>query len=160
MTKEITKAYIIQQIQDKLGLRDMEPERFRFSEQVIPIYNIESHLQRGDIISETKSVTSAPYAHTFFLVPENQRWTLRTYNIIFMAAGAYKVTGLFITRARSGGSQLMYLDMKLGQTVSYVVDLPKAVLLYPGDKINIYIDDYTSTADLRVYADVTKEDIR
>ena len=45
MTKEITKSFILQQIQDKFRLREFTAENFLFSETVIPIYNVENHLE-------------------------------------------------------------------------------------------------------------------
>jgi len=157
MTKEITKAIILQQIQDKLKLRELEPGRFTFSEEVIPTYNIEPHIQEQISEIQTVSVTSGPTAYEFFEVPDDERWVLNRYNIVFMAAGAYKVTGMYILR---GSGNAIYLDMIEGQTVSYAVELHNPSVLDAGHKLFVYVDDYTSTANLRVYIDYEREVIR
>ena len=157
MTKEITRARILQEIQDKFKLREWEAERFLFSETVIPVYDIEQHVENWHMRYEELSITSAPVAYAFFTVPEDEKWHLRGYNIIFMAEGAYTVTGLYIWRA---GAQFVYLDMLKGQTVSYAVNLPVLAVLNPGDRLSIYVDAYTSTAGLRLYIDYRKEDVR
>ena len=156
MTKEITKARIIQEIQDKFALRELEPEVFSFSERVIPTYNVEQHLLAWTSKYETVQMTSAA-AFEFFEVPENEKWKLRRYDVVFLAAGAYKVTGLYVTRK---GSTHVYLDLKKAQTESYHIDLVEPVDLQPGDKIHVLIDDYTSTAGLRVYIDYQIEVVR
>ena len=158
MSKEITKAYILQQIQDKFALRELDPETFRFSEMVVPIYDIEEHLKSCNSFSADISITSGPAGFVFFTVPPTERWVLHAYNIVFMAAGAYTVTGLYIRRA--GASEFLYLDMTLGQTVSYSVVLPQPIVLEPQDQLWVYIDSYTSTADLRTLIRASKETIR
>ena len=161
MTKEITKAWILQQLEDEFALRDWESERFLFSETVIPTFDIRSHVQKPTCDWEEKSITGGSAAEWFFAVPQNERWYLSRYNVVFMAAGAYKVTGVFIDRINEvSGSSFIYLDMTLGQTVSYANDLPNPVRLDPGDRILIYIDDFTSTAALRLYIDYIVEVIR
>ena len=160
MTKEITKANILQQLQDKFKLRELIPERFTFSEQVLPIYNIEPEVEYNVADFETVSVNGAPLPYLFFTVPETQRWHLNRYGVTFMAAGAYTITGVFIRRIHELASAAIYLDMTEGQTISYAHDLPKPVRLDPGDKIYVYADGYTSTADLRLYIDYLMEEIR
>jgi len=157
MTKEITKAIILQEIQDKFSLREFDPAPFLFDEKVTPTYNIEQHLGEWVTSYAQKTITSAPASHIVFAVPEDERWTFNVYNVIFMAAGAYKVTGVFIHRL-SGAD--VYLDMKAGQTVSYAVALPQPIVLNPLESIQIYIDDYTSTANIRVYLNFLRETIR
>ena len=156
MTKEITKAYILQELQDMFKLREYTPESFLFSETVLPTYDITSHLQKREIDYNVVSITSGPTEYVFFTVPQNERWILHRYNVVFLAAGAYKVTGVFIYR----GLSYIYLDMTEGQTVSYLHDLINPVVLDPGDRIVVYVDDYTSTADLRLRVDLVKESIR
>ena len=161
MTKEITKAYILQQMQDKFGLRDLEPETFRFSEMVVPTYDIEKHIESATARFQTVSVTAGPAGYLFFTVSPTLRWTIQGYNIIFMAAGAYTVTGLYIVRAlEKFADSFIYLDMTLGQSASYAVNLPKPLTLESGDKIYVYVDSYTSTANLRVYLDYVEETLR
>ena len=157
MTKEITKAIILQEIQDKLKLRELEPEIFSFGERVVPIYNIEPHLGSWETISETVSITSAAIFN-FFTVPQHQVWTLRAYQIMFMT-GAYAITGMYIIN-RPSSSLSIYLDLKAGQNASYLVNLPIAVRLQPGNTLAVLVDSYTSTGDLRINIDVKKEDIR
>jgi hypothetical protein len=161
MTKEITKTIILQELEDKLKLREWESERFLFSEMVVPTYAIKEHLQYPTADYKQVSIVSGPDAYLFFTVPQNERWFLSTYNIVFMAAGAYTVTGLYINRKKqkTPGS-FIYLDMTLGQSVSYMVDLPKPVRLDPGDAIWVYVDSYTISAALRLYIAYTSEEIR
>jgi len=160
MTKEITKANILQEIEDKFKLRELEAERFAFSELVIPIYDVGNHLIRPRTEYVEKSITSAT-AFLFFTVPQNERWYLRGYNVVFLAAGAYTVTGLYVNRVnRSPSDAYIYLDMVEGQTVSYAKNLPTPVRLNPGDKLSLLIDSYTSTASLRLHIDFTVEEIR
>ena len=157
MSKEITKANILQEIQDKFKLRELEPEKFAFLESVRPTYNIGPHLGAPTSSFVQKSVTAGPAAYIFHTVPGDERWLVNGYNVVFMAAGAYKVTGVYVFR--EGGSTV-YLDMTEGQTVSYAVNLPKVLDMRPKDALVVYVDDYTSTADLRLYVDYTKEIIR
>ena len=156
MTKEITKAFVIQEIQDKFGLREFEPAKFLFDETVVPVYNVESHLQRFLVEFATKSITALDY-YTYFVVPQNERWTLRGYNIIFIT-GVFTVAGALIHRG--GSTYYMYLDLKAAQSASYIVNLNHPVILMPGDDLGLYADGYTSTGDLQMRADVMKEEIR
>ena len=158
MTKEITKAIILQEIQDKLKLREFIPASFLFDETVVPVYNVEQHLVVPAIKYAERSIIAGGMGFDFFTVPNDEKWTLNKYDVVFMASGAYSVTGAYIKRFT--GADNIYLDMTLGQTVSYHVNLPCPLVLYPGDAINIYIDGYTSTANLRLYIDVMKEEIR
>ena len=158
MTKEITKASILQQIQDKLKLREFEPANFLFDETVIPVYDISNHLGKAIVGYGEEAITTIGGV-TFYTVPDNERWFLTGYNVIFMGAGAYTVAGAYITRL-TYPLNFMYLDLTAAQTVSYAVNLPKALMLQPGDTLNINIDGYTSPQDLRLYIDVWKEEIR
>ena len=158
MTKEITKANILQEIQDKFKLRELMPEKFSFSEMVIPVYDIESHLGKWDTETKTVSITSIA-GFTFFTVPANERWFLRAYQLVFGATGAIKATGVLIIN-RAGAGDYIYLDMVKGQEVSYVINLPNPVLLNPGNRLQIYIDTYVSTQNLSLIIDVLKEEIR
>ena len=158
MTKEITKAYILQQIQDKFKLRELEPEVFRFSEQVIPTYDVSQHLGNWVVLNATVSITSAA-SFVFFDVPETERWLLRSYLVIFGGTGAIKGSGLMVNQ-RPGSSDYIYLDLKKGQEVSYLVNLPVSVVLHPGNELKYLIDTYVSTQNLTVRVDVLKEEIR
>ena len=158
MTKEITKAIILQEIQDKLKLREFEPANFLFDETVVPVYNIESHLAAWVVETQTVSITSAD-AFLFFTVPQTERWTLRAYMLIFGMTGAHKASGVYIAH-RPAPSGYIYLDLKKGQDVSYLVNLPVPVLLGPNTRLYVLIDDYTSTQSLDIKIDVLKEEIR
>ena len=156
MTKEITKAFILQQMQDKLKLRELAPEKFSFSEMVIPTYNIEQHLLNPEIVSFTNTITAIG-GPVFFSVPPTERWTLHAYNIVFKT-GVYAVTGVYIVRTET--ADYFYLDMVAGQTTSYSKLLPKDVMLDPGDEIHLYVDSYTSTGNLELRCDITQEILR
>ena len=160
MTKEITKAFILQQMQDKFGLREFEAAKFLFSEQVIPVYEIGGHINKFFIQKETVSITSgAPTGFLFFTVPENERWTFTNYNITFMT-GTYTVTGVYIVRISSGTVNSLYLDQVLGRSGSYAINLATPVVLESGDSINILVDGYSVTGDLRLTVDTMMEEIR
>jgi len=156
MTKEITKSIVLQEIQDKLKLREFEAANFLFDETVVPTYDIGQHLMKPSVKSFTKSITVAGL-HSFFSVPADEKWHLHRYNIIFMT-GAYTVAGMTVTRPEP--VDYVYLDLKAAQSTSYIVDLPKDVVLSSGDDLRVYIDGYTSTGDLLVIIDVTVEKIR
>ena len=158
MTKEITKAFILQQMQDKFKLRELEPSKFTFSEEVIPVYNVEQHLLHYEVEHLTQSITSAG-ATNFFYVPATERWTLRAYQVIYGATGAIKGTGLYISY-RPATEDFIYLDMKKGQEVSYLVNLPVPVILEPNSRLAYLIDTYVSTQNLTIDIDVQIEEIR
>ena len=159
MTKEITKAFILQQIQDKFKLRELAPEIFRFSEEVVPTYDIEQHLMTWEVMSETESITSAT-SFGFFTVPQNEQWLLRSYMVIYGMAGAIKGTGLYIAYRPTVAADMIYLDMKKSQEVSYLINLSVPVILHPGNMLRYMIDTYVSTQDLTIAIDVQKEEIR
>jgi len=156
MTKEITKAIILQDIQNKFALREFDPAPFLFDETVVPVYDITRHLTKLDNRNNTVSVTSAT-SFEFFQVPDNERWSLHRYLVIFMT-GTYTVAGLLIGRPTS--SDYMYLDLTAAQSVSYLNDLPKDAILDPGDRLYINVDGYTATGDLRLIIELTVETIR
>jgi hypothetical protein len=158
MTKEITKARIIQEITDKFALRDLEPETFAFSEMVLPVYDIEQHLGEWETTFVSLSVTAIGGVQ-YYSVPYDEEWLLDAYNIVFMGAGAITVSGLFIER-KNDPNKYIYLDLTAAHTVSYCVVLPHPFLLQPGDTINVNIDGYTSTQDLRLYINHRKEKLR
>ena len=158
MTKEITKAFILQQIQDKFKLRELIEERFTFSENVVPVYDITPHLGEWGVLSKTLSITSAT-SFLFFTVPPNEQWLLRAYMIVYGMTGAIKGSGVLINKRPPMGGYI-YLDLKKGQEVSYLVNLPICVKLHPGTEIKYLIDSYTTTQDLLIQIDVLKEEIR
>ena len=161
MSKEITKARILQQLEEKFSLRELDPEIFRFSEMVMPTYDIQREIEHFTAQYFTVSITSGPAGFALKVVPRNERWHVRGYNVIFMASGAYALTGIYIKRhLELLSNSFIYLDMKEGQTASYAVNLPQPVVLEPTDVIYVYADSYTSTADMRLYLDYSLEEIR
>ena len=161
MTKEITKAYILQQLEDKMGLREFTASPFLFDETVIPVYNIEQHLQQqwsGYIevsIIDTGGVL-------LLSVPADQRQTFARYDVVFMGISTCTVAGVYVKR-RSGHNptgSFTYLDLTAAQTVSYHIDLHTPVMMDPDDKLYISIDGYTSPMNIRFYYDYIREDIR
>ena len=159
MTKEITRSIILQEIQDKFKLREFEPETFTFGEHVVPIYDVGSHLLPWSATLYTRSVTGTGGV-LFHTVPQDERWYISSYDMIFMT-GAYTVAGLYIDRvSKEHALALPYLDLKPAQSVSYHVELMKLVRLDAGDSTYVNIDGYTSTGDLRIVADIIKEEIR
>ena len=158
MTKEITKARILQELQDKFGLREYEAENFLFSETVTPTYDIAPHLAKWEIEISLVSITSAS-SFLFFTVPETERWTLRGYLVLYGMTGAHKGSGLFV-QFRPGVNEYIYLDLLKAQEVSYIVNLPTPVVLEPGNRLYYMIDSYTSTQNLSINIDVLKEELR
>ena len=158
MTKEITKAHILQELGDKFKLREFAPANFLFDETVVPTYEIGGHLQTRTVESNTVSVTAGPMAYAFLHAPSTERWFLHRYNVIFIT-GVYTVAGVMIYR-KSAVARYIYVDLEAAQSVSYAVDLKKDVVLDSNDYLYIYVDGYTSTGNLQLRADVTKEIIR
>ena len=159
MTKEITKAFILQQIQDKFGLRELEPEKFSFLESVMPIYNIEQHLKTWE--SRWLDLTvAATGGKTIRIIPDMERWLLQSYTMVFIS-GAFTVAGGYILRSlRRDGTDMSYLDLKAAQSVSYLTMLPTPVVLEPGDAFMVNIDGYTSSGTLRIHYDYQRETLR
>jgi len=159
MTKEITKSIILQEMQAKFQMREFEPAQFLFAETVVPTYNIRPHL----VTMEQKFMTvgiSSSGPRQFFIVPEDEQWHMALYDVVFMT-GAFTVAGVYILRKKNFSSgEMIYLDLKAAQNVSYHTELKQPVTLLPGDQIIINIDGYTSTGDLRLYIDYEVETIR
>ena len=158
MTKEITKAILLQEMQDKLKLRDLIPAKFTFEESVVPVYEIAPHLVAQTIKQESEGVTSSTNI-LFYTVPGDEVWTLHRYNVIFVT-GVYTVAGVIIGRPAISSSQYIYLDLAAGQSVSYLTSLKIPVRLESGDKIYVYVDDYTSSGNLELWIDIGVEKIR
>ena len=156
MTKEITKAIILQELQDKFKLRDFDPAKFLFDETVVPVYDIGYHVKEHKSEYSEVSITSAS-AFLFFTVPDNERWSLSRYDVVFMGVGGYTVTGVYLWRKTN---EYVYLDMKAGQSSSYHIDLAKEAVLNPGNTLKILVDSYTSTQNMRLYIDYVREEIR
>lgn len=157
MSKEITKANILQEIQDKFKMRELTPEIFRFSEEVLPIYDIGPHLMKPEVKTTIVSITSAD-SFLFYIVPDTERWHLHGYNVIFMT-GDYTVAGVIVSRF-SILTDWFYLDLEAAQAASYIHVLPKDVVLSPGHKIYVNVDGYTNSGNLDLRLDVTVEEIR
>ena len=156
MTKEITKAFILQEIQDKFRLRDLKPAKFEFSETVIPVYDVAQHLIKRSISRMNIAITELG-AMTILTVPDNMRYTIFGYTVVFVS-GDYTVAGCYIERGDP--TLFVYLDLTAARAVSYTVDLPKPVILESGHKMRINIDGYTSSGTMYVYTDRVKEEIR
>ena len=159
MSKEITKAFILQEMQDKFKLRELEPEVFSFSETVIPVYNVEQHLEEWKADFIERSITGTG-AEAFFVVPDDEKWSLWRYDVIFMGAGAYTVAGMYTRRRKDAVTDFCYLDLGAAKSASYHIELSVPVVLMPGDFLAVNIDGYTSTQNLRVYIDYLMEKVR
>ena len=158
MTKEITKAFILQEIAERFALRELAPEKFSFSEIVVPTYDVESHLGLNRISVAVLSITGTGGVD-FFVVPDNENWILSGYNVVFSGAGTCTISGVYITR-RPVSTSFLYLDLTAAQNTSYAVNLPKEILLKAGDTVSVNVDGYTATANLYLYIDVLKETVR
>ena len=158
MTKEITKAFILAQMEDKFGLRELIPERFSFSETVVPVYQVEQHVEHYLSGMSEVSIT-ATGGYVFFTVPHDEKWILSRFNPVFIGISTIKITGIYIKREETP-TFIVYLDMVKGQDVSYAYNLPQPVVLVPKDEIKITVDTYVSTQNLRLYIDYMMEKIR
>ena len=158
MTKEVTKAYILQQMEDKFKLRDYIASKFLLDETIVPTYDIKQHLEKWEVKYKEESITAIGNK-SFFAVPANERWELHRYDVVFMGAGAYTIAGANFKRS-SSGVHTIYMDLTAAQTTSYHVELPKPVTLEHGDVIYVNIDGYTSPQNLRLYIDYMTEEIR
>ena len=159
MSKEITKAIILQEIQDKFKLREFEPTKFLFDETVVPTYNVESHLKRMNQKFNTVSITSTG-AVFFFAAAMDEVWHVRLYDVVFMT-GVYTIAGVYLTRARDhGAGESIYLDLGAAKSSSYHVDLNTPIRLEPSDALYINVDGFTSVGDLRLYIDYEVEEVR
>ena len=157
MTKEITKAFILQQMQNKFAMREFESRPFLFDETVVPVYNIEQHLEEWWQRFATKTITTTGAA-LFFTTPDERKWTLKRYDVVFMT-GVFTIAGVYIVRTNMGSeNSFVYLDLKAAQNASYHIE--RDVTLNPGDKIYVNVDGYTSTGDLRIYLDYKEEYMR
>ena len=157
MSKEITKSYILQEIQDKFKLRDLIPSKFVFEETVMPVYSIEEHLVTNEAKAATKPISTIG-GREFFLVPDDERWFLNGYTVV-VVTGTYTFAGVYITR-KAAPSYFLYLDLTAAQTLSYAHFLPRKLTLSPGDIVGINIDGYTASGNLAMYIDYGKETIR
>ena len=149
----------MQELQDKFGLREFEASRFLFNETVIPTYEIGGHLKKWEVTSNTQNVTTTGDIF-FFEVPNTERWILRAYQVIYLMTGAIKGSGLIATLRPNTSAHFIYLDLKKGQEVSYLVNLPCPVVLEPGNMLKYVIDTYVSSQNLTIYIDIQKEEIR
>jgi len=156
MTKEITKAIILQELQDKFKLRDFDPAKFLFDETVVPTYDIGQHLAKLGVEDKIMSIASTGNT-VFFTVPQNEKWTLHGYNVIFMT-GVYTIAGVYLLVPAL--AEYFYLDLTAAQNTSYQHFLKHPVTLDSGDGIATNVDGYTSTGNLMIRVLVTKEEIR
>ena len=157
MTKEITKSIILQEMQDKFGLREFAPANFLFEETVVPVYDIQKHLVTPENMAATKSITASG-SYIFFSVPADEKWVLNGYTIIFVT-GAFTVAGALLGRT-SIDSSYLYLDLSAAISTSYTHLLPNPIVLFPSEKLGINVDGYTSTGDLLMRIDVIVEKTR
>ena len=160
MSKEITKSIILQEMQDKLKLREFAPSNFLFDETVVPVYNIEQHLEDFWNKYITSTTITGIGGIGFATVPSTEKWTLYRYDLVFMS-GVITVAGVYVTRVnRTPIGAYIYLDLTAAQTVSYHVDVNPPIVLQPGDVVSASVDGYTSDAILRLYIDYKRETIR
>jgi len=157
MTKQITKAIVLQEMQDKFKMREFDPANFLFDETVVPVYEIGEHFRHHRIKKHTTSISEIGGV-TVAIVPSNERWELSRYDVVFVS-GAYTVAGAFIRRQVSGYDSV-YMDLTAAQSTSYHVSLPVPAILGPGDNLGINVDGFTSPGTLYFYEDAVVEEIR
>ena len=160
MTKEITKAIVLQRMEDKLKLREFAAAKFLLDETVVPVYDIQQNLELWRSYYMSTGVITGTGPIPFTTVPDDERWRLRAYSVTFIS-GAITIAGVYVLRKTSrDAADFSYLDLTAAQSVSYLVTLPEAVVLEPGDKIYANVDGYTSNAVLRLNYDYMMETIR
>ena len=159
MTKEITKVRILQELQDKFALREFVPANFLFDETVVPVYDIQQHLQRWGSNQYVRNVTATgPVA--VVIVPENEKWKLRAYSVVFLT-GAFTIAGMYILRnLQDSAADFSYLDLTAAQSVSYLRTMSEAVVLETGDTLLFNVDGFTTTGTVQINLDLMKEEIR
>ena len=159
MTKEITKSIILQELENKFGLREFDLAKFLFDETVIPTYDVGQHLGTWYQNRRTVAITGTGAA-LFYTVPMDEKWHVSRYDVVFMT-GVYSIAGMYIDRVHElAADTTVYLDLKAAQTTSYHIEIATPVVLEPGDLIYANVDGYTSTGDLRIYIDFLREKIR
>ena len=157
MTKEITKAIVLQEMQDKLKLREFAPAKFLFDETVVPIYNIGQHFEEWWQQYTTLSITGTGPMR-FFPLPEGEKWHVKRYDVVFMT-GAFTIAGIYIQRKnRTPTGAFTYLDLGLAKNTSYHVETD--VDLIHGDEIFVNVDGFTTPGNIRLYIDYKKEILR
>ena len=105
MSKEITKASILQEIQNKFKLRDFEPEKFLFSEMVTPTYDIGDHVKHWESERCREQIT-ANGVTIMCTVPENERWRVRKIDVINEGGANFKINQVFFY---GSATKLQYL---------------------------------------------------
>jgi len=160
MTKEITKAIILQELQDKFQLRDFDPAKFLFDETVIPTYEITPHLTHTTA-KMVDHVFTGIGGFVFITLPSDEKWIVTGYTVVFVTTGNLTLSGVFIARkARVGGSTFTYLDLTAGIAASYTHYLATPLRLDPGDAIGVNCDGYTTDTTIQLYVDYTMEEMR
>jgi len=160
MTKEITKAIILQRLVERFGLREFTPSKFLLDETVIPTFDIQHALGNWrSSYSNTPTITGTGPVLVCG-VPDHEKWHLRAYTVTFVS-GSVTIAGLYIKRidCRSA-TDFSYLDLTAAQSVAYLRTLPEMVTVEPGDMLYLNVDGYTSDAVLRVDYDYKMEEIR
>ena len=145
MTKEITKAIILQQIQEKFGLRELESEIFRFSEMVIPIYDIGMHVKNWDLQRYREEITGNGSLH-FITVPDNERWKMRRIIVVAEAGGTYNIAIIYIYHpSHSTDNNYIFYNTvaPIAAGTVTIFEFPQDIPVEEGDNIDINISGFS-----------------
>ena len=107
MTKEITKASILQEIQNKFGLRDFESERFLFGELVTPIYDIAPHVRNWVTERYRSSVTGNGPVQILY-VPADTEYRIRRVSVLHETGANFDIDQVFLEGVGNAVQYLFY----------------------------------------------------
>ena len=159
MTKEITKANILQEIQNKFGLRDFEPERFLFGEFVTPVYDIEHHVKTWTTIRYRTQVTGNG-AVAILLVPGNKEYNIRRVNVLHETGANFDIDQVFFD-GQSNAVQYLFYDTAAPITSGTVkiFALTQDIIMSKNDLKAFYYNVSNFVAGGYVSVHVTLEDV-
>ena len=95
MTKEITKAILLQELKDKFELRDFEAARFLFDETVVPTYDIGEHVKLWESARSRIAIAANGSTH-FFRVEMDERWSVRKIDVFNETGGNFDITQVYL----------------------------------------------------------------
>jgi len=162
MTKEITKANIIQEIQNKFQLREFTPAQFLFDETVVPTYDMGQHVKAWDMsrgrVAVSANGTLIPYA-----VPETEQWRIRRLSLINETGGNFDVDQIF-TYHPSVPTAITYVFYNtaspIGTGTVKIFEFPQDIPMSPGEHVMINISNYVGAGYVSVHMLKEVETIR
>ena len=140
MTKEITKANILQEIQDKFGLREWEATKFLFNETVMPIYDIDQHVRKWVCIRGRKPIAGNG-AVSFFSVPPVERWHVRRLSVFHETGANFDIDQVFFYRGATECQYVFYdTTSPLTSGTVKIFEFPQDIPMEYGELADIRIN--------------------